>query len=190
MIEINLLPEGLGGKKVKAGPLVPDMRAIVFLVAALVGLLVIVHLFFAGQLIIRKLQLKTLDKRWAQSSPQLQEVNAWKREHKISREQSEYINSLLRQRIAISPKLQGLLSAGPTGLWFNRLSIKDKEFNLSGSVVSLQAEHMRLLTRFLNQLKEDERFFADFSRLELGRMLMRTLGGYSVMDFALEGSLK
>ena len=49
---------------------------------------------------------------------------------------------------------------------------------------------MRLLNLFLSRLKEEELFFKDFSRLELGRVVMRLLFGFSIMDFTLEGNLK
>ena len=52
---------------------------------------------------------------------------------------------------------------------------------------------MSQLNLFLSQLKEDKLFFKDiekFDHLELGRMTMRKLGGFSIMDFSLEGDLQ
>jgi len=189
MIEINLLPEEFRQKKQRQIAL-PQAQTVVYILAAVFGLLIIIHLFLGGLLLVKKIQNKSLDKKWTQLSPQLQEINEWKRQYKISSRQTEQMNRLLNQRITISDRMQALVSALPCGIWFNRLNLKDKKFSLRGSVVSLKADEMRLLNLFLNRLKEDKQFFKDFTRLELGRVVMRTLGGFSVMDFVLEGDLK
>ncbi|MFH1338442.1 MAG: hypothetical protein ABIH40_01145 [Candidatus Omnitrophota bacterium] len=189
MIEINLLPEEFKqGKQVQFA--LPQAKTLVYALAAVFGLLIIIHLFLGGLLAVKKIRHKSLDAKWTQLAPKLQEINEWKRRYKISSEQSEYINRLNEQRITVSDKMQALILALPNGVWFNGMDIKDKEFSLSGSVVSLKADEMRLLNLFLNRLKEDKLFFKDFARLELGRVVMRTLGGFSVMDFVLEGNLK
>jgi Tfp pilus assembly protein PilN len=189
MIEINLLPEEFRQKKQRQIAL-PQAQTVAYILAAVFGLLIIIHLFLGGLLLVKKIQNKSLDKKWTQLSPQLQEINEWKRQYKISSQQTEQMNRLLNQRITISDRMQALVSALPSGIWFNRLNLKDKKFSLRGSVVSLKADEMRLLNLFLNRLKEDKQFFKDFTRLELGRVVMRTLGGFSVMDFVLEGDLK
>lgn len=189
MIEINLLPEEFKQKKQMQIAL-PQTQTVVYILAAVFSLFVIIHLFLGGALLVKKIQYKSLERIWAKLSPKLAEVNEWKRQYNISSQQTEYINRLLKQRITVADKMQVLMNALPNGVWFNRLNLKDKGFNLLGSVVSLKTDEMRLLNLFLNRLKEDKQFFKDFAKMELGRVVMRTLGGFSIMDFVLEGNLR
>ena len=189
MIEINLLPEELKPKEERIS--VEQLRKILlFILPAAFGLLVIVHLFLGGFLLLKSLQHKILNKKWTQLSSQFQKVNEWKRQYNISSQQIEQMDKMLAQRITISDKMQILSKVLPNGIWFNHLNLNNKEFNLKGSVVSMTKNQMHLLNLFLNRLKEDELFFKDFVRLELGHMSMRILGGFSIMDFILEGNLE
>lgn len=100
------------------------------------------------------------------------------------------MKKLVAQRITVSDKMQTLMAALPNGIWFNRLSLQQGRFRLEGSIISLKKEEIKLLNLFLNRLKEDKQFFKDFTSLELERMSVRMLGGFSVMDFVLVGNLK
>ena len=139
---------------------------------------------------MKSVQYKLMHKKWTQLRPQLQKAEEWKRQYKITSLQTEEINALLSKRITVSDKMQVLSQSLPNGVWFNNLNFKQKEFYLDGSVVSLNKKQMSLLNLFLSSLNNDKRFSKDFSRLELGRMRMRTFWGYSIMDFVLEGNLK
>ncbi|MFH1678508.1 MAG: hypothetical protein ABH914_02685 [Candidatus Omnitrophota bacterium] len=189
MIEINLLPEEF--KQQKKKQLFALQAQLLWYIAPLfLGLLIIAHLYFAGAFLFKTFQYKTLNNKWAQLGAQLQEVNEWKAQYKTSSQQAGKINKLLAQRVSVSDKMQVLVQTLLKGIWFNRLNFKNKQFNLTGTVVSLKKDHMRLLNIFLSQLKEDNHFFKDFLRLELGRVNMRLIGAYSIMDFVLEGDLR
>ncbi|MBL7081195.1 MAG: hypothetical protein ISS44_01315 [Candidatus Omnitrophica bacterium] len=187
MIEINLLPEDLKQKKERQIFL---LQLFLCILPVAFGLLIIIHLYLGGLLLFKTLQYKSMNKKWEQLSSQRQKVDEWKKQYKISSQETEQVNKLLAQRIAISDKMQVLACALPRGIWFNHLSLKEKGFYLEGSVVSLKKDQMRLLNLFLGRLKKDKIFFKDFIRLELGHISMRTLGGFSIMDFVLEGDLK
>ena len=187
MIEINLLPEEFKYKKER---LINLAGVLYYALPAFFGLLIIIHLYLGGLILFKTLQYKLLNKKLTQLSPQCQQVNEWKRKFKVSSQQTEQVNKLIAQRKTVSYKMQVLAQALPGGIWFNNLDLKQKEFNLRGSVVSSKKDQMGLLNIFLSRLKEDNLFFKDFTRLELGQMSMRTLGGYSIMDFILEGELK
>lgn len=189
MIEINLLPDEFKVKEEKL--VVLQLRQVfLFAVPALFGLLIVLHLYLGGLLLFRSLQYKLLYKKWTQVSLERKRVNEWKRQYNISSKQTEQMDRLLAQRITVSDKMQILSQALPYGIWFNHLNLKHNEFRLRGSVVSKRKDQLHLLNIFLKRLKEDKTFFKDFTRLELGHMSMRMLGGFSVMDFVLEGSLK
>jgi len=190
MIKINLLPEELSQKKAARSFLPQAKQLLIYILPAAFGLLLAIHLLLAGLFLIKSVQYKALNSKWTKFSVERQEVNEWKRQYNFSSQQSEQVNKLLIQRITVSDKMQSLLGALPSGVWFNRLNLKEKEFSLKGSVVFLESEQMRMLNLFLSQLKKDKSFFKDFISLELGRVKMRTLGAYSIMDFTLEGKLK
>ena len=187
MIEINLLPEELKQRKARQIFL---PQALLKILPVACGLLVVIHIYLGGLFVFKTLQYKSMNKQWEQLKTQRQEVDAWKRGYNISSQQTGQINSLLTQRITISDKMQVLTKSLPNGIWFNHLNLNQKKFLLEGSVVSLKKDQMSLLNRFLDRLKEDNLFFKDFIRFEPARMSMRTLGGFSIMDFVLEGDLK
>jgi len=189
MIEINLLPEELRPKEEEL-IIIQIRQALIFILPLVFGLLIIIHLFLGGSLLYKKLQYRSLNKKWAQLEPRRKMAEAWQDQGRMSSKQFEDIYRLIDQRITISDKMQVLTEALPNGIWFNNLSFKQKEFYLEGSVVSLKKDQMSLLNLFLSRLKEDSSFFKDFVRLELGRMRMRRIGGFSVMDFVMEGNLK
>ena len=187
MIEINLLPEDLRPKQVKY-IVPPELLLIVLLLAF--SLPVIIHLYLGGRLLFKTLYYRSLNKQWTLLESQRQMADEWKEEHQVTSQQSAQLRGLITQRVTVSDKLQILSHALPKGIWFNRMSLNPEGFHLEGSVISLKKDQMSLLNIFLNSLNQDKRFFKDFVRLELGRVNMRTLGGYPVMDFVVEGELK
>ncbi len=187
MIGINLLPEELKQKRRKQALL---SQLFLIIIPTLFGLLVIIHLYLGIVFLFKTLQYKSVNKKWTQLAPQRQKVDAWRKEYKTNSQEIEQIIKLLTRRTTIADKMQALASALPNGIWFNHLSLDQNKFWLEGSVVSLKKDQMSLLNLFLGRLKEDKSFFKDFVRLELGQMNMRTLGGFSIMDFVLEGDLK
>jgi len=187
MIEINLLPEELRPRQVKF--IIPP-EIFLLIILSVFSLLVIIHLYLGARLLFKSLHYRSLNRQWVQLESQRKMADEWKQEHKVNSQHSEYVRGLISQRVTVSDKMQILSDALPKGIWFNRLSLKQKEFLLEGSVISLKKDQMSLLNLFLNFLNKDKRFSKDFVRLELGRMSMRTLGGYPVMDFVLEGGLK
>ncbi|MFC1658588.1 hypothetical protein ACFL1D_04285 [Candidatus Omnitrophota bacterium] len=187
MIKINLLPEEFRPKEVKY--IIPP-ELFLMVVLSVFSLVVIVHLYFGGQLLFKSLQYKSLDKQWKLLESQREMADEWKNDYEFSSQQREQIGRLVSGRLTIYDKLEALSSSLPNGVWFNRLDFSQERFLLEGSVVSLKKDQMSLLNVFLKRLKEDKRFFTDFARLELGRMNMRLLGGYQVMNFVVEGDLK
>jgi Tfp pilus assembly protein PilN len=186
MIEINLLPEELKPKQEKLNILLLR-QVLLMIIPAAIGLLIIIHLYLGGLFLFKTLQHKSLNRNWAQLEHQRERVSQWKSQYKVSSHQTEYVNKLLASRITISDKMQSLSEVLPKGVWFNRLNFKQQEIHLEGSVVSLNKEQMRLLNLFINQLKENYPFFKNTISVKLGRINMRTIGGFSVMDFVLEG---
>lgn len=187
MIEINLLPEKLKSEKDNT-TFLKEWFFDIFVVV--VALLVFFHFSCAIVILIKKRQYRVMNQQWMIKLPEIEKSRVWKEENKIATQASQDMTKLSQQRIIFSRKLKLMSEFLPEGIWFNRLQIKQKDFRLEGSVVSLEKEQMSLLRIFLEQLKKENMFFADFRRLELGPVKMRQLSGYQVMDFSLEGTLK
>lgn len=188
MIEINLLPEEL--KKTKKTKISFLKERLWYILPAIVGLLVITHLYFAFAILVKNIQYKSLNKKWLANRPSLERVEDWRKEHSLANQDAQYIMKIIQQRIIFSDKLKKLSEVLPSGIWFNQLSIKRKDFTLQGSIVSLKDDHMSLLRGFLEQLKKDKTFSSGFISLDLGPVRMREFKGYDIMDFILEGNLK
>jgi hypothetical protein len=56
--------------------------------------------------------------------------------------------------------------------------------------LSLQKEEAAIINKFIDSLKADAAFFGDFQSLELGPLQRKQLGGYDIVDFTLNATLK
>ena len=187
MIEINLLPEELKKVKGKAGFSKENLQ---YIFLAGIGLLLIIHLYFAFSVLVKNFQYKSLNKKWLANRVALEKIADWKKEYNLSSQDSQEITRLTQSRVNFCDKLKVMSEILPEGIWFNHLFIKQKDFRLEASVVSLKEEQMSLIRLFLDELKKDKVFFSAFTRLELGPVNLRDFKGYQIMDFSLEGSLR
>ena len=191
MIEINLLPEELRvkGKKEKSGP--PEaQRYLIYIIPAALAILVCAHLYLAAVNIKNTVQLRSLNNRWQKLEPQRKQLELFRKEYALLSEEAASMQKLLQSRMRWAEKLNKLSTGLPSGIWFSEISASTAEFSLQGSVVSLNKEEMNLIKKFLDNLKNDADFFADFKALELSSTQSRTLGSYEIMDFALTGALR
>jgi len=189
IIEINLLPEDLRAKKQnKIILFLPQLLALILPVVFV--LLISIHLFMGLSVVVKTQQYNSVNKKWKQFNSQRDTVLGWKEKHNVSSHHASQLYQLLAERIAMTDKLHALSQSLPKGIWFRRLDLKDKNFKLWGTVVSLKNVHMRMLNRFINKLKANESFSKDFVNFELGSVKMHTRGSFEVMDFVLEGQLR
>lgn len=187
MIEINLLPEEL---KIKARKRGFKPRQILYFIPLVFLILIIIHLYLAGTLIIRNFRLNALNKRWHNLEPQRKNLEEFQKEYVVLSDDAKVIQQLISQRTNWSEKLNKLSLRLPYGVWFNEISVTPSDFILRGSVVSLQKEEMNLINKFMDNLKSDSGFFKDFNNLELSSVQRKVIGGYDVIDFTLVGKLK
>jgi len=190
MIEINLLPHELKTKPKKLGLGTLSPKQSLYLIAAAFCLLLCLHIIFLCAIIVRKIQLNKLQAKWTSLEPQRLTLDSLKKENEVLSADINLIQKLMKQRLCWSHNLNKLSLDLPSGVWFNELSVNQKEFILKGSAVSLQKEEMGLINKFIDNLKTDQDFFAGFKSLELGPVQRRSLGGYDIVDFILSGALK
>lgn len=185
MIDINLLPKELRIQKISY-----SKEKLLLIVPFSLGLLIFMHFYFLSAIVIKNQQYKSLNKRWNSDKDSQQKVEVWKKQYDLVGKENQDFVKLVKQRIVISDKLRTIGEVIPDGVWLRDLSVKQKEFRVEASAVSLTSGHMTVVRGFLEQLKKDNTFFSDFSRIEIGPVKMRQFAGYQIMDFTLEGVLK
>lgn len=192
MIEINLLPDGMGLQKRRNKPAagVPDLRRFLYLIPAIVLLTVILHIYLAVLGIGKNNLLQALSKQWEAAAPQRRELDDFNQKYALMSESIEAIRSLGGNRVAWAPKLDSLSRNLPAGIWFKGIMLKPGNFTLEGSVISLEKEEMNQVKAFIENLKKDEAFTEDFDNMELGSVERRALGDFNIIDFTLTGKLK
>ena len=188
MIEINLLPAQLRKKK----RILPKLPSKVFLLlpSVIIGVLICLHIIFLVVGILLKNQVSSLDRQLQAISGQKKEADSIKMQLGLMEGKLGGITQIAESRLLWAQKLNKISDNLSLGLWLTRLSINDKTFTLEGSVVSLKSEEMSLVRKFLQDLKNDNSFFADFIALDLKSIQRRFIKVIEVVDFIIIGTLK
>ncbi|MCM8795182.1 MAG: PilN domain-containing protein [Candidatus Omnitrophica bacterium] len=189
MIKINLLPEEFIPKPQKI-VFKPNSKHILYVVAFIFGIMVFIHIYLIAVFIFKNTQLNALNSKWQTLAAQRKMVEDFKKEYEVLSTETISLQQLDSLRINWAEKLNKLSLLLPHGVWLNELSLKEKNFILKGSVISLQKEELTLINKFMNNLKTDLAFFKHFVSLELGPLQRKTLGGYDIVDFVLQAKLK
>lgn len=187
MIEINLIPQELKVKTKKFG-ISPDY--FIYFVPLVFGVLICIHIYLSILSIIDGHKFRALNNKWQGLGSERKILEDFKNEHEVLSADVKITQQLISQRLNWSEKLNRLSLDLPSGIWFNEISFKSKDFLLMGSVVSLQKEEMNLINRLISSLKADTAFFKDFYSIELSSVQRRVIGGYDIVDFILVGRLK
>jgi Tfp pilus assembly protein PilN len=197
MIEINLLPEELRNRVVKAAK--PEViksgsklnpQLMILLVPLFFILLILAHIYFIVLGVSRSSQLGFLKARWEKIAPERKTLDDFNAENSLISGDTQVIRKLTNERITWADKLNKLSFVLPPGVWFQSISVTNKDFSLMGSVVSPKREEITLLRQLIDNLKNDHDFFKDFSSLELGSIQKMSIQGYEVTDFTLIGTFK
>jgi Tfp pilus assembly protein PilN len=191
MIEINLLPAELRvAHKSKKISIDFKPNKLLSFIPILVGLIVLIHIFLAIGEAVKASQYRTLKNKLLKLEPQRKELEDFNKEHTILLQDAQTIQQMIGQRIIWSQKLNRLSMDLPSGIWFSDLAVTQKDFTLLASAVSLNKEEMNIITKLIDNLKNDPVFIQDFNSLELNSVQRRGIGGYDVIDFILTGALK
>jgi Tfp pilus assembly protein PilN len=194
MIEINLLPEESLVKtraQRQAGPGFKfDKRYVIYALPAVVAILIAAHLIFAAALIIKNAQLNNLEKKWKKLESQRSALGNFQGARSMLAQDASVIQQLSKARVNWASKLSTMSLNLPSGVWFTDFTVNQKDFLLQGSVISLQKDEIGLLDKFMDALRADPVFYADFNSLEVGQVLKKQLGGYEIADFTIKGTLK
>jgi Tfp pilus assembly protein PilN len=190
MIKINLLPEELKIKTNVTAKKSIDPSQFIYLVPVAIACLLIVHLYLFIAVIFKGIQLNMLNAKWKELEPRRKAADIFKREYQALSEDVKLMQEFVKGRINSSMVLNRLSLDLPGGVWFNELTLNNKELIIQGSVFSFKKEEVGQINKFIDNLKQDSGFFMNFDKIELGAMQARTIAGYEVVDFTISGTLK
>jgi Tfp pilus assembly protein PilN len=131
-----------------------------------------------------------LNAKWKELEPRRKAADIFKREYQALSEDVKLMQEFVKGRINSSMVLNRLSLDLPGGVWFNELTLNNKELIIQGSVFSFKKEEVGQINKFIDNLKQDSGFFMNFDKIELGAMQARTIAGYEVVDFTISGTLK
>jgi len=197
MIEINLLPEELRNRVVKAAK--PEVvvntnglepKHFILLIPLIFGILIGVQLIIGVLGITRGVQVQALNAKWKSLEPERKALLESGNKYSLVSEDAQALQQLLRDRIIWSEKLNRLSLDLPPGVWFELLSVNLKDFSLQAAVISLNKDDMNFIKQLIDNLKNDPVFIKDFNGIELGQAVKKTLGSYEITEFTLGATLK
>ncbi|MCX5715253.1 MAG: hypothetical protein NT033_10780 [Candidatus Omnitrophica bacterium] len=186
MIQINLLPEEL---KARNNVTLTPRDYAVYVSAGLLAALLVLHILLGFVFVVREFRLGIETVAWQQQEPLLKKVDNFKQEYGYLF-QDDYLTGQSGPAISWSEKLSCLSSDLPGGIWLKELIFNDKNFQLRGSIISLQKNEVGLMNSYLDALKKDSNFYRDFVSLEPGPLKRRVIVTYDVVDFSLQGILR
>ena len=190
MIEINLLPQELKVKPKKDAAIGIEPAQFLYIIPIVFSVLICVHLYLGLIGIVKSQQLRALNNKWNVLSPERKLLEDFRMAYDAVSQDAKTVQQLTAQEINWSQKLNYLSLNLPYGIWFNEITLTQKDLILKGSVISLKKEEMSLINKFIESLKNDTVFFKDFKNLELSSVQRTQVSGYDVVTFALVGTLK
>lgn len=194
MIEINLLPEDILVKtrvQKATGPIPKfDKKYVIYIVPIIVILVLSIHIILGVVMVAKNVQFNTMNNEWRKLEAKRVALGAFQEAHSMLTQDAAMIQQLSRQRVNWAVKLNKISLSLPSGVWFNDLTLTPKDLTIQGSVISLQKEEMGLIDKFMDALRDDPVFFADFNTIEVGQVQKKQVGGYEISDFTIKGDLK
>jgi len=190
MIEIELLPLELREKKRLSLEGIFKTRQAIFVL----GGLVLLHLFLHTVTAITTKRLNRLERNWQGLSSEKAQIDQVKAELIQINEKIPLIEQLISKRVLWSKKLNRISDLIISGIWINQIALEKRKVPgdepltfliIRGSAASRTKEEPALIGRFMQSLKADPSFSADFAGIELGPIKKRQISQTEVMDFIL-----
>ena len=189
MIEIDLLPLELREKKIIHFEQFFQTK----LFLTILGCLVLFHLSLYTAAAINSRRLDALQGNWQNLSSKRAEIDRLKGELAEINRKIPLIEQLISNRLLWSRELNIISDLLIAGIWLNELSLEKQKtaedkvsesLIIRGSAASRTKDEPALIGRFMQNLKDDSVFSANFT-VELGPIKKRLIGQTEVMDFIL-----
>lgn len=190
MIEIDLLPLELREKKIIHFEQFFQTK----LFLTILGCLVLLHLFVYTATVINSRRLDALQRNWQNLSSKRAEIDRLKGELTEINREIPLIKQLISNRVFWSEKLNRINVLLIDGIWLREISLESKRAKaeqvqqslvIRGTAASRSQDEPALIGRFMQSLKNDLVFSADFAEIELGPIKKRQIVKTAVMDFIL-----
>lgn len=218
MIEINLLPGEF--KKRKKAYRLPDVTlAFMPILMGIIAFLILAHIALKLTINLNKVLYERMSRDYEEVESQKRSIKEINTENLNTKKNVTAIDALMEKKILWSLKLNQLSELIVAGVWFTRLSIDEKTIvtklktpegemlikdikkpitektvihylNIQGEASSLYGDELAIIGKFIEELKEDEGFFKDFSNIELGSTELHAIGDIEVMKFNIICYLK
>lgn len=207
MIEINLVPEELLRKR-RAFKMPDITLAFMPMLIGIIGFVILMHLVLVLTLKIKTSSYERMTKEWEELKPQKKSVELAREKKAETKNKVNAIESLMARNILWSKKLNQLSDLIVPGIWFTSISIDRKVvivepskapqagikrfasertyipyLKIKGEVSSLYGEELAIIATFINELKNDNDFFSNFSNIELGSTELHSIGEIEVTAF-------
>ena len=187
MIEINLLPGNLRKKKQFQFNL--DLQAnSVRLIGggAILGVLIVLIIFFSVGASIRKAQVSRLIKREQAMAQQTSQAETISRDVSILNAKMAALDEITQRSFLWAEKLNQLSDLILPGIWFTRIYMDSgNRLMVEGSVISKKEEAMASVGKFMKDLRENEAFFKDFTNVKLESVERQGLDKRDVVEFKI-----
>ena len=187
MIEINLLPGNLRKKKQFQFNL--DLQAnSVRLIGggAILGVLIVLIIFFSVGASIRKAQVSRLIKREQAMAQQTSQAETISRDVSILNAKMAALDEITQRSFLWAEKLNQLSDLILPGIWFTRIYMDSgNRLMVEGSVISKKEEAMASVGKFMKDLRENEAFFKDFTNVKLESVERQSLDNRDVVEFKI-----
>ena len=187
MIEINLLPKNLRKKNQFQFNL--DLKAAsVRLIGGgvLLGVLIVLIIFFSVGASIRKAQVSRLIKREQGMALKTSQAETISRDVSILSAKMAALDGVTQRNFLWARKLNQLSDLVLPGIWFTRIYMDSgNRLMIEGSVISKKEEAMASVGKFMKDLREDEAFFKDFTNVKLESVERRSLDKRDVVEFKI-----
>jgi Tfp pilus assembly protein PilN len=193
MIEIDLLPAELRKSKKPAFEMkwMYNKRLPILVLAGIAAL----HLFLQSISAINARRLNILKKNWQGMSGQKGQIDQLNSKLTRINKEIPLIEKLIKNRVLISQKLNRISDLIISGVWLHEITLKEEKVKagpgarqylvIKGSAASRTQDEPALIGRFMQNLKNDSSFSADFAEIELGPIKKRKIRQTEIMDFVL-----
>lgn len=194
MIEINLLPEKLRVKKRQALAL-PSLP-IIPIAIGVVSFLIALQLILIVWVQAKKMTFNSLSRKYSSvSSSNLQAMTLDSDLKEIS-SKVDAVDKLLNSRFQLAKKLNDLSDSVVSGIWLKSIDVKKGEapnepgvlkevLVIEGSSIVSGEKADGFIGRFIDSLKDNASFSADFEEIELSKVERTKIKNTEVMDFII-----
>lgn len=198
MVKVNLLPTEPSGVRKTPSPRFNLNKVSIFLFS-LSFIFLLAGIYLRIGTMYRKKNLYQITQEYKNTLDLTKKTEALKQEQNRLIGEINILNSYLKRDILWSEKLIQLRNLIPREVWLKQLSFEKKSVGstylsslfLKGSLMPQdKSSPVGTLSMFVNKLKEDEAFFADFENLTLSDFRMETYKNIETMAFFIEMPFK